>query len=30
MYDLVIKGGRMIDVAQGIDGAFYVAFEASG
>jgi dihydroorotase len=27
MYDLVIKGGRLIDPAQGIDGAFDVAFE---
>jgi dihydroorotase len=27
MYDLVIKGGRLLDPAQGIDGAFDVAFE---
>ena len=27
MYDLVIKGGRVIDPAQGIDGSFDVAFE---
>ena len=27
MYDLVIKGGKVIDPAQGIDGAFDVAFE---
>jgi dihydroorotase len=27
MFDLVIKGGRPIDPAQGIDGAFDVAFE---
>jgi dihydroorotase len=27
MYDLVIKGGRVIDPAQAVDGAFDVAFE---
>jgi dihydroorotase len=27
MYDLVIRGGRLIDPAQGIDRAFDVAFE---
>ena len=29
MYDLVIKGGRVIDPAQGMDGARDVAFGAA-